>query len=54
LDEQDLETFLGRKSMNWLLESWHLLLPKPFSAILCALAAALCGAWVGIERERPK
>jgi putative Mg2+ transporter-C (MgtC) family protein len=38
--------------MSWLFESWHLLVPKPFSAIFCALIAAFCGAWVGIERER--
>jgi putative Mg2+ transporter-C (MgtC) family protein len=38
--------------MSWLLESWHLLLPKPWSAILLAFVAVLCGAWVGIERER--
>jgi putative Mg2+ transporter-C (MgtC) family protein len=38
--------------MSWLFESWHLLLPKPLCAILLALVAVLCGAWVGIERER--
>jgi putative Mg2+ transporter-C (MgtC) family protein len=38
--------------MSWLFESWHLLLPKPLCAILFALVAILCGAWVGIERER--
>jgi putative Mg2+ transporter-C (MgtC) family protein len=38
--------------MSWLLESWHRLLPEPFTAILLALVAVFCGAWVGIERER--
>jgi putative Mg2+ transporter-C (MgtC) family protein len=38
--------------MSWLFESWHLLLPKPLCAILFALVAILCGAWVGMERER--
>ena len=38
--------------MSWLFESWHLLLPRPFSAVLCAFVAAICGAWVGIERQR--
>jgi putative Mg2+ transporter-C (MgtC) family protein len=38
--------------MSWLFESWHLLVPRPFSGILCAFIAAFCGAWVGIERER--
>jgi putative Mg2+ transporter-C (MgtC) family protein len=38
--------------MSWLFESWHSLLPRPFSAILCAFVAVICGAWVGIERER--
>src|SRR6516165_5711369 len=38
--------------MSWLFESWHLLLPWPCSAVLCAFIAAFCGAWVGIERER--
>jgi putative Mg2+ transporter-C (MgtC) family protein len=38
--------------MSWLLESWHRLLPEPLAAILLALVAVFCGAWVGIERER--
>lgn len=38
--------------MSWLFDSWHLLLPRPFSGALCAFVAAICGAWVGIERER--
>jgi putative Mg2+ transporter-C (MgtC) family protein len=38
--------------MSWLIESWHLLLPRPLCAGVLALVAVLCGAWVGIERER--
>jgi putative Mg2+ transporter-C (MgtC) family protein len=38
--------------MSWLFESWHLLLPRPLCVIILALVALLCGAWVGIERER--
>jgi putative Mg2+ transporter-C (MgtC) family protein len=38
--------------MSWLIESWHLLLPRPLCTIVLALVAILCGAWVGIERER--
>jgi len=38
--------------MRWLFESWQVFLPEPFSAIVFTLAAVLCGAWVGIERER--
>jgi putative Mg2+ transporter-C (MgtC) family protein len=38
--------------MSWLFESWHLLLPWPCSAVLCVFVAAICGGWVGIERER--
>jgi putative Mg2+ transporter-C (MgtC) family protein len=38
--------------MSWLIESWHLLLPKPWSAIALGIFAVLCGGWVGMERER--
>jgi putative Mg2+ transporter-C (MgtC) family protein len=38
--------------MIWLIESWHVLLPKPWAAIGLAIIAVLCGAWVGSERER--
>jgi len=38
--------------MSWLIESWHHLLPKPWAAIAIGISAVLCGAWVGIERER--
>lgn len=38
--------------MNWLIESWHLLLPKPWASIALGIIAVLCGGWVGNERER--
>jgi putative Mg2+ transporter-C (MgtC) family protein len=38
--------------MSWLIESWHILLPKPWAPIALAVLAVLCGAWVGSERER--
>jgi putative Mg2+ transporter-C (MgtC) family protein len=38
--------------MSWLIESWHVLLPKPWATIALAVVAVLCGAWVGSERER--
>ncbi|MBV9130954.1 MAG: MgtC/SapB family protein [Verrucomicrobia bacterium] len=38
--------------MSWLIDSWHLLLPKPWSVIMLGIFAVLCGSWVGIERER--
>jgi len=38
--------------MSWLIESWHLVLPKPWAPIVLAVFAVLCGAWVGGERER--
>jgi putative Mg2+ transporter-C (MgtC) family protein len=38
--------------MSWLIENWHVLLPKPWATIALAVLAVLCGAWVGSERER--
>jgi putative Mg2+ transporter-C (MgtC) family protein len=38
--------------MIWLIQSWHVLLPKPWAAILLVIIAVLCGSWVGSERER--
>jgi putative Mg2+ transporter-C (MgtC) family protein len=38
--------------MNWFVESWHLLLPKPWAHVLLAISATLCGSWIGSERER--
>jgi putative Mg2+ transporter-C (MgtC) family protein len=38
--------------MSWLIESWHLCLPKPWAEIALAVLAALCGGFVGSERER--
>src|SRR5260370_643980 len=38
--------------MSWLIESWHVLLPRPWASIALAVFAVLCGAWVGSEGER--
>jgi putative Mg2+ transporter-C (MgtC) family protein len=38
--------------MHWLLDDWWRLLPGPEAAIGLTLAAILCGAIVGAERER--
>ena len=38
--------------MIWFVESWHVLLPKPWAPLLLAVAAILCGSWIGSERER--
>lgn len=35
----------------WLTDRWHDLLPQPNAAMLLILAAAFCGALVGVERE---
>ncbi|MBV8224630.1 MAG: MgtC/SapB family protein [Verrucomicrobia bacterium] len=38
--------------MIWFVESWHVLLPKPWAPLLLAVTAILCGSWIGSERER--
>ncbi len=38
--------------MIWLVQSWHVLLPKPWAAIALAICAVASGCWVGSERER--
>src|SRR5215831_13573730 len=38
--------------MRWLLDDWWRLLPGPEAAIGLTLAAIVCGAIVGAERER--
>ncbi len=38
--------------MSWFIESWYLLLPKPWAPIALGIFAILCGGWVGLERER--
>jgi putative Mg2+ transporter-C (MgtC) family protein len=38
--------------MTWLIQSWHVLLPKPWAATALAIVAVISGAWVGSERER--
>jgi putative Mg2+ transporter-C (MgtC) family protein len=38
--------------MNWLFESWHLLIPKPWAPVVLSIVAVLSGGWVGNERER--
>jgi putative Mg2+ transporter-C (MgtC) family protein len=37
--------------MRWLIDSWHVLLPKPWDALALAMVAVVCGGWVGRERE---
>jgi putative Mg2+ transporter-C (MgtC) family protein len=38
--------------MRWLVENWHLLLAKPWDAVLLVVLAVTSGAWVGTERQR--
>jgi putative Mg2+ transporter-C (MgtC) family protein len=38
--------------MIWLVQSWHVLLPRPWAAIALAICAVVSGSWVGSERER--
>jgi putative Mg2+ transporter-C (MgtC) family protein len=38
--------------MNWLTENWNVLLPSPWSSVALTLVSVLCGAIVGVERER--
>ncbi len=38
--------------MQWLTDNWHSLFPYPWGSISLSILALLCGAWVGIERQR--
>jgi putative Mg2+ transporter-C (MgtC) family protein len=38
--------------MQWLTDNWHSLLPFPWGSVLLTILTLLCGAWVGIERQR--
>jgi putative Mg2+ transporter-C (MgtC) family protein len=38
--------------MNWLINDWHQLLTHPWLEILLVVDPCLCGAMIGIERER--
>ncbi len=38
--------------MQWLTDNWHSLFPYPWGSISLSVLALLCGAWVGIERQR--
>lgn len=38
--------------MQWLTESWHDLIAPPWATVVLLLVAVLCGAIVGIERDR--
>jgi putative Mg2+ transporter-C (MgtC) family protein len=38
--------------MQWLIDNWHSLFPYPWGSISLSILALLCGAWVGIERQR--
>src|SRR5207237_191613 len=37
---------------HWLTDNWHSLFPYPWGSISLSILALLCGAWVGIERQR--
>jgi len=38
--------------MHWLTDNWHSLFPYPWGSISLSILALLCGALVGIERQR--
>jgi putative Mg2+ transporter-C (MgtC) family protein len=38
--------------MQWLIGNWHSLFPYPWGSVSLSILALLCGAWVGIERQR--
>ncbi len=38
--------------MQWLTDNWHSLLPFPWGSVLLSILALVCGAWVGVERQR--
>src|SRR6201982_3854462 len=38
--------------MQWLTDNWHSLFPYPWGSVSLSILALLCGAWVGIERQR--
>ena len=37
--------------MHWLTANWHTLLPTPWLETSLAMTAALCGGWIGNERQ---
>jgi putative Mg2+ transporter-C (MgtC) family protein len=37
--------------MPWLIESWHVLLGRPWDVLVLVIISVLCGGWVGSERE---
>jgi putative Mg2+ transporter-C (MgtC) family protein len=38
--------------MQWLINNWHTSFPYPWGSVSLSILALLCGAWVGIERQR--
>ena len=38
--------------MKWLTSNWNELVPQPWAASALVLASVLCGAIVGIERDK--
>jgi putative Mg2+ transporter-C (MgtC) family protein len=38
--------------MQWIIDNWHSVFPYPWGSISLSILALLCGAWVGIERQR--
>src|SRR6201988_1757341 len=45
-------TFSFHYWMHWLIDNWHSLFPYPWGSVSLSILALLCGAWVGIERQR--
>jgi uncharacterized membrane protein YhiD involved in acid resistance len=38
--------------MKWLTQNWNELIVSPWAAVVLVIVAVLCGAIVGIERDR--
>jgi putative Mg2+ transporter-C (MgtC) family protein len=38
--------------MHWLTDNWHSIFPYPLGSVLLSILALICGAWVGIDRQR--
>jgi putative Mg2+ transporter-C (MgtC) family protein len=38
--------------MHWLIDNWHTLFPYPWGSVSLTLLSLLCGAGVGLERQR--
>jgi putative Mg2+ transporter-C (MgtC) family protein len=38
--------------MHWLTDNWHSIFPYPWGSVLLSILALICGAWVGVDRQR--